>query len=352
MRRALAVARRGWGRTAPNPLVGAVLVKDGRAIAYGWHAEWGGPHAEAMALAAAGEAARGATCYVTLEPCAHTGKTPPCADALVAAGVSRVVVAVDDPNPVAAGGAERLDRAGVTVTRGVEHAAAARLNAPFLRVAAGASRPFVTLKLARALDGGIAPGHGAAWLTGPLARRWVHRARAQADAIAVGIGTVLADDPQLTVRDGPAPRVAPLRVVFDRMARLPLGSRLAQGARETPVLVVAAPEAPAPRVAALIAQGVEVVRAASLADALAVLRGRGVGHVFCEGGGTIAGSLLAAGLVDALAIFQASVMLGAGAVPAFAGDVIRLADRAATFRVVEHRRLGPDLLTVYEPAAS
>lgn len=352
MRRALALARRGWGRTAPNPLVGAVLVRDGRLVAAGWHAEWGGPHAEAMALAAAGSAARGATCYVTLEPCAHTGRTPPCADALVAAGVARVVYAVPDPNPLAAGGAARLRAAGLVVTTAVESAAAAALNAPFLHVVRGAPRPYVTLKLARSLDGALAPASGSRWLTGPLARRWVHRARAQADAVAVGIGTVLADDPALTVRDVPAPRVAPLRVVFDRRLRLPLDSRLVRTTDEAPVLVFAAPDAPDRRAAALRDAGVTVERVPDLAAALVALRQRGVGHLLCEGGGHVAGALLADGLVDHLAILQSPLALGAGAVPAFSGEVARLAQAPACFRVAAHRRLGPDLLTQYVPAAS
>lgn len=352
MRRALAVARRGWGQTAPNPLVGAVLVRDGRAVAYGWHARWGGPHAEAMALAQAGDRARGATCYVTLEPCAHTGKTPPCAEALIAAGVSRVVYAVADPNPVAAGGAAGLREAGIEVTSGVERDAAAAQLAPFLHAARGAARPFVTLKLALSLDGAIAPaGGGPRWMTGPLARRWVHQARAQADAVAVGIGTVLADDSALTVRDASAPRVPPVRVVFDRQARLPLASQLVKTLAEAPVLVVTSPDADAGRVAALERAGVEIIAASSAADGLASLRQRGIGHVFCEGGSTMAEALLDAGLVDALAIFRAPVALGAGARPAFSRSLI--AGRVDTrFRVTAHRRLGPDLLTLYAPAAS
>lgn len=352
MRRALALARRGWGRTAPNPLVGAVLVRDGHVVGVGWHAQWGGPHAEAMALAAAGEDARGATCYVTLEPCAHTGKTPPCADALIAAGVARVVYAVSDPSPVAAGGAARLRAAGIATTAGVEADAARALIAPFLHLAHGGARPFVTLKLARSLDGAVAPADGAMrWLTGPMARRWVHRARAQADAIAVGIGTVLADDPALTVRDVSPPRVAPVRVVFDRTLRLPLGSHLVRTAREVPVLVVAHPEADPARARALEAAGVTVVAAATLADGLAVLRARGIGHLFCEGGATIARALLDAELVDRLVIFTAPVALGAGARPAFGPGIGRRGDDLR-FRVVAHRRLGPDVLTEFAPAAS
>ena len=233
MRRALTLARRGWGRTAPNPMVGAVVAQDGATVGEGWHREYGGPHAEVHALAQAGERARGATAYVTLEPCAHHGKTPPCVDALIAAGVARVVVAVRDPNPVAAGGVARLRAAGIVVDEDVETAAARELNAPFLHAARGGDRPWITLKLALSLDGAIADHtRGPGWLTGPVSRRAVHRMRAGSDAIAVGIGTALADDPSLTVREGPAPRRAPIRVVFDRRLRLPIASRLVRTVAE------------------------------------------------------------------------------------------------------------------------
>src|SRR6187551_1305855 len=230
MRRALALAERGWGQTAPNPMVGAVVVRDSAVVGEGWHAHYGGPHAEVEALRAAGEHARGATLYVSLEPCNHFGKTPPCTDAILAAGVHRVVAACADPSPVARGGADRLREAGLEVTLGLEEAAARELNAAFFH-ALSSDRPFVQLKLALSLDGALAdhsrqPG----WLTGELARREVHRMRAGSDAVAVGIGTVLADDPELTVRHASPPRVAPIRVVFDTSARLPRTSKLAQTA--------------------------------------------------------------------------------------------------------------------------
>lgn len=352
MRRALALARRGWGRTAPNPMVGAVLVRDGAVVGAGWHAEFGGAHAEGMALAAAGASARGATCYVTLEPCAHQGKTPPCAPALVDAGVARVVIGVADPNPVAAGGAAVLRAAGIPVTVGVEATAAEALVAPFLHAARGATRPFVTLKLAVSADGAIAPADGAPrWLTGPLARRLVHRLRAQVDAVAVGIGTVLTDDPRLTVRDVAPPRVAPRRVVFDHMARLPLASRLVRTAREVPVTVLVAPGAPAARIAALEAAGVEVIPGATPGASLGILRDRGVRHLLVEGGAGVAAGLLDAGLVDRVVILQASGELGPGALPALGHAGRPLAERAAGWPVLERRRLGPDVLTVYAPPA-
>jgi diaminohydroxyphosphoribosylaminopyrimidine deaminase / 5-amino-6-(5-phosphoribosylamino)uracil reductase len=348
MRRALALAERGWGRTAPNPMVGAVVVRDGVVVGEGWHAEYGGPHAEVEALRAAGELARGATVYVTLEPCNHHGKTPPCTEALLAAGVSRVVVACADPHPVARGGASRLRDAGVEVTVGVEEAAACELNAPFLHALAS-DRPFVRLKLALSLDGAIAdhtrrPG----WLTGEAARHEVHRLRADADAIAVGIGTVLADDPELTVRHGPAPRVTPMRVVFDGSARLPADSRLARSARDVPVLVVSRTPDPE-RAAALEKLGVTCIQAATTRDALLALRERGVRSLLVEGGAKLAAALVEGALVDRLVIFRAPLVLGAGSLNAFGTASAVRAAEAPRWRLVESRRFGDDERTVYAP---
>ncbi len=346
MRRALALARRGWGRTAPNPMVGAVVVREGRVVGEGWHARFGADHAEVMALREAGGAARGSTLYVTLEPCAHHGKTPPCTEAVLRAGVRRVVVAALDPNPQATGGLARLAAHGVDVESGVEAAAAMELDAPFFfRFAA--DRPWVTLKLALSLDGAIAdhtrrPG----WLTGARSRREVHRLRAGADAVAVGIGTALADDPLLTVRGVRAPRVPPLRVVFDRSARLPLHSRLVRTAGEAPVLVVT--REPASTAAAALADaGVELLPAPSLGAALRLLVARGVRSLFVEGGAALAGELLAHDLVDRLIIFQAPVILGAGALPAFGAAPATTAEAAARLRVVRRRSFGDDLMTEY-----
>src|SRR6476661_53335 len=238
MRRALDLAENGWGRTAPNPMVGAVVVRDGAIVGEGWHNRYGEAHAEVEAIRSAGERARGATMYVTLEPCNHEGHTPPCTDAILAAGIRRVVIAVADPNPVAAGGAERLREAGVTVEVGLGEASARELNAVFFHALAS-DRPFVRLKLALSLAGAMSDAtRRPAWLTGHEARAEVHRLRAGSDAVAVGIGTALADDPQLTVRGFTPPRVAPVRIVFDTSARLPLDSRLVRSARESPVLVV------------------------------------------------------------------------------------------------------------------
>jgi diaminohydroxyphosphoribosylaminopyrimidine deaminase/5-amino-6-(5-phosphoribosylamino)uracil reductase len=348
MRRALVLAERGWGRTAPNPMVGAVVVRDGVVVGEGWHAEYGGPHAEVEALRAAGERARGATVYVTLEPCDHHGKTPPCTAALLAAGVRRVVVAVEDPSPEARGGAHRLRDAGVEVTIGVEGSPARELNAPFFH-ALTSDRSFVRLKLALSLDGALAdhtrqPG----WLTGESARHEVHRLRADADAVAVGIGTVLADDPELTVRHGAAPRVPPTRVVFDTSARLPRSSRLAHSAREIPVVVVCWAPEPA-HAAALEHLGVTLVHAATTRDALVALRQRGIRSLLVEGGATLAATLVQEALVDRLVIFRAPLVLGAGSLNAFGtAPAVRAAD-APRWRLVESRRFEDDEMTVYAP---
>src|SRR5215208_4872624 len=239
MRRALSLARKGWGQTAPNPMVGAVVVRDGAVVGEGFHRRFGGPHAEVEALRAAADRARGATVYVSLEPCNHHGKTPPCTEALLAAGVARVVCATRDPNPPAGGGVERLRAAGVEVAVGVEESAARELNAPFLH-AFVSDRPWVTLKVAVSLDGALADAaRSRGWLTNERSRREVHRLRAGHDAVGVGVGTAAADDPALTVRGVRPPRVPPRRVVFDRLARLPVHGQLARTARAVPVTVVA-----------------------------------------------------------------------------------------------------------------
>lgn len=347
MRRAIALAERGAGQVSPNPKVGAVIVRGGEVVGEGWHQQYGGPHAEVHALAAAGAAAQGATAYVSLEPCNHHGKTPPCTDALVAAGVVRVVCATRDPNPKAAGGIERLEAAGIAVTVGVcEHEALVQ-NAPFFHAARGADRPFVTLKLAVSIDGAIVDAsRQRGWLTGPEAHAAVHALRADADAVAVGIGTALADDPALTVRLVDAPRVPPRRVVFDRQARLPLESALVRTAEEIPVSIVTQPPRPA-GADALADAGVQVLEAAGPADALRTLWAEGVRHLLVEGGAELGSALLNAGLVHHLIIFQAPVILGAGAVSAFATYPASGADTAPRLRVLERRVFGADLMTRY-----
>jgi diaminohydroxyphosphoribosylaminopyrimidine deaminase/5-amino-6-(5-phosphoribosylamino)uracil reductase len=351
MRRALTLARRGWGQTAPNPMVGAVVVREGRVVGEGYHRRYGEPHAEVDALAVAGPKARGATLYVTLEPCAHHGKTPPCVDAIIAAGVRRVVIATPDPNPIAAGGHERLARAGIDVVVGVEEARAREHNAIFLHTQTS-RRAWVTVKLAMSIDGAIADAHGRSrWFTGSAARRATHWLRAGHDAVAVGIGTALADDPTLTVRDGPPPRVPPARIVFDRAARLPLESTLVRTARQTPTFVVAR-QPPAARARALRARGVTVIDAPTPGDALVELRALAIRSVLVEGGARLAGALVERALVDRLIIFHAPVLLGAGALPAFVFAAPAMLEHARRFAPVERHRFGDDLMTVYAPRES
>jgi diaminohydroxyphosphoribosylaminopyrimidine deaminase/5-amino-6-(5-phosphoribosylamino)uracil reductase len=349
MRRALVLARRGWGRTAPNPMVGAVVVRDGIVVGEGYHAALGSPHAEVGALQAAGDAARGATLYVTLEPCVHFGRTPPCTDAIIAAGIARVVYAVDDPHPEAGGGGAVLRAAGVTVEGGVEADAARELNAHFLH-RFRSDRTFVTLKLALSLDAAVADHTGVpGWFTGPAAVRAVHHLRAGHDAIAVGSGTALTDDPLLTVRGVRRPRVAPTRVVFDRRGRLDAGLRLVQSASRTPSIIVTS-AAGALRLAPLESAGVRLLVAADLAEALRLLRADGVHSLLCEGGAELAGSLLGHGLVDRLVIFQAPLLLGQGALGAFGTVPGRALADALRWRIVAHERLGDDLATTFAPA--
>src|SRR5690242_13369732 len=349
MTRALDLALRGWGRVAPNPLVGAVVVAQDRVVGEGFHAEYGGPHAEVAALAAAGAAARGATVYVNLEPCAHHGKTPPCTTALIAAGVARVVAAVRDPDPDAKGGVEVLRTAGITVDVGVCAEPAAALNAPFLFSRQQAERPFVALKLATSIDGRIADAAGRSqWITGEVARDWVHWLRAGFDAIGVGGTTALKDDPQLTARGAVQPRVPPVRVVFDRRAMLNDSAGLVRSARDVPTWVVASREAPASNVSVLEQNGVRVFRSASLADGLRELRAAGIHALLCEGGGALGAKLLAEELVDRLYWVQAPVWLGEGAIPAFPGvGGLPLAE-APRWMPVERKVLGPDTLLVVD----
>lgn len=346
MRRALALARRGWGQTAPNPMVGAVAVRDGEIVGEGFHARYGGPHAERVALDAAAERARGATLYVTLEPCAHEGKQPPCSPRVIAAGIARVVVAARDPNPVAAGGVETLRAAGIDLTLGVEEDEARELNAPFFHRFTS-ERPWVTLKLATSIDGAISDAsRSRGWLTGEESRREVHHQRAGAAAIAVGIGTVVADDPLLTVRGKRPPRVPPARVVFDRKATLPLGSRLMRTVRDAPVLVVTDGSSPA-REEALAGAGARIIVASGTGAALRALKSQGIDSMYAEGGAGLAGSLLGEGVVDRLIIFRAPVILGAGSLGAFDRAPSFSLDAAPRLRVVRERRFGEDVMTIY-----
>ena len=349
MERALDLARRGWGRVAPNPLVGAVVLAGDNVLAEGYHAEYGGPHAEVVALEAAGAGARGATLVVNLEPCAHHGKTPPCTEAILAAGVARVVAAVSDPDPQARGGAGVLRAKGVIVSVGLLAEAAAALNAPFLFAREQAERPFVALKLATSIDGRIADAAGSSrWVSGEAAREYVHWLRAGFDAIAVGGMTALHDNPQLTVRGPVTPRRPPVRVVFDRRAMLNHTADLVRTAREVPTWVMSSPDAPASSVSQLEQSGVRVFRPGSLADGLRALRAAGIESVLCEGGGALGAKLLVDGLVDRLYWVQSPVWLGEAAVPAFPGMAAAPLAAAPRWIPTERRALGPDTLLVLD----
>jgi diaminohydroxyphosphoribosylaminopyrimidine deaminase/5-amino-6-(5-phosphoribosylamino)uracil reductase len=312
----LAIERGGRGMPSPNPHVGAVIVKNGQPVGQGHHERAGEEHAEVAAMREAGGQAAGGTLYVTLEPCNHEGRTPPCTDAILAAKIARVVIGCRDPNPhVVGGGVEKLRSAGVRVDVGCRETDARRLVAPWTKfVTTGV--PYVTLKLALSLDGRIAARTGASkWVTGAEARARVHLLRAAHDAVVIGIGTALADDPRLTVRE--APGHSPLRVVFDTKLRLPLGGKLVQTAREVPTWVVCTTDAPSSAEEQLVERGVEVLRAPPSAegriDPLAGLRllgARGVVAAMMEGGAELAGSALAGAVVDELHAFIAPILLG------------------------------------------
>ncbi len=351
MARALALAARGRGMTSPNPMVGAVVVRDGALLAERFHERAGAPHAEAAALEAAGPAARGATLYVTLEPCNHVGRTPPCVAAILRAGVRRVVAAVRDPNPrVTGGGAGALAAAGVEVSLGCLEAEARELNQAFFTVATR-QRPHVTAKWAMTLDGKIAAhDRRSQWITGPAARREAHRLRSESDAIVVGIGTVLADDPALTVRLGePWPR-EPYRVVVDGRARLPLEAALLRTGTPARVLVAVGEEAPAARVAGLASAGATVLQCKShdgrvdVRDLCARLLGLDVMAVLLEGGSALTGAFVQARLVDRVAVFVAPKLLGGETAPGPAGGPGRLLPEALRLGRLTARPVGEDWL--------
>ena len=349
MTRALDLAWRGWGRVQPNPLVGAVVLQDGAPVGEGWHPEYGDRHAETIALAGAGERARGATMVVTLEPCAHQGKQPPCTEAIIQSGVRRVVAALRDPHPVAAQGVERLQEAGIEVEVGPLADVAAAQNAIFLHTVRGSARPYIALKLATTLDGRIADSFGRSrWISGPEAREYVQWLRAGFDAIVVGGRTARLDDPALTVRGPVQPRVPPRRVVFDRAADLGPQLSLVRTAAEIPTVVVVSPAAEAARLKRLEAAGITIVRAEDVTTALRALRELGIGSMLVEGGGQLAGALLGAGLVDRFYWLQAPLWLGDTAVPALAGLPARDLEQAERWRVIERRALGQDTLLVID----
>jgi diaminohydroxyphosphoribosylaminopyrimidine deaminase/5-amino-6-(5-phosphoribosylamino)uracil reductase len=348
MRRALRLAERGRGLASPNPPVGAVVVRDGRAVGEGFHRGPGTPHAEIVALDAAGERARGATLYVTLEPCTHQGRTPPCAPRVAAAGLARVVVATTDPNPVVDGrGVAALRDAGLEVTLGVGAAEAERLIAPFAKhVRTG--RPFVTAKVAVSLDGRTAAADGSSrWITGPTARRDAHRLRAVAGAVVVGVGTVLRDDPELTVRLRGYRGRQPLRVVLDSACRTPPGAALLSA--DAPTLVATTDKATEEAAAALRARGAEVVRfpardgRVDLAAVLEALGRRDVVEVLVEGGPTVLGDAVERGLVDRFVFYVAPLLLGSGGPGAIAALLAPTIADALPLRLEAVRRVGADV---------
>jgi diaminohydroxyphosphoribosylaminopyrimidine deaminase/5-amino-6-(5-phosphoribosylamino)uracil reductase len=350
MRAALALARRSLGRTWPNPAVGCVIVKDGRIVARGRTQDGGRPHAEVDALNKAGDAARGATVYVTLEPCSHFGKSPPCADALVRAGVAHVVSAMADPNPSVNGqGHTRLREAGITVDVGEGAREAAEINAGFL-LRVGAGRPLFHLKLASSLDGRIATASGESkWITGEGARANGHRLRASHDAILVGAGTVAADDPDLTCRLPGLGAYSPVRIVLSSKAGLAETSRLATTARQVPVWLLCTSAAEAGKQEALRKAGVEVIEVAAAGDgrvdavaAAQALGQRGLTRVLVEGGGQLAAAFLKAGLIDRITSYRAGLILGADGRSAVGELGFNRLDFAPRFRLVSARSLQGD----------
>jgi diaminohydroxyphosphoribosylaminopyrimidine deaminase / 5-amino-6-(5-phosphoribosylamino)uracil reductase len=355
MRAALALARRGLGTVWPNPAVGCVIADQGRVIGRGWTQPGGRPHGETEALGRAGEAARGATAYVSLEPCCHWGRTPPCTDALIAAGIRRVVVALEDPDPRVAGeGVRRLRSAGLHVDIGLCEAEAAEINAGFFcRLRNG--RPLVTLKLATSLDGRIATGRGESqWITGPPARERAHALRAANDAIIVGTGTALADDPQLTCRLPGLAHRSPVRVVVDRRLRIPPTMRMISDARSVPTWVLTLPSADAARRQAFVRAGATVIDVdpgpdgnGSVAAALAALGERGITRLLVEGGGRLAAAFAGAGLIDRLVWVHAPMLIGGDGTPAIAEFGLEMLSQAPSFERLSTGTVGDDVLTVF-----
>jgi diaminohydroxyphosphoribosylaminopyrimidine deaminase/5-amino-6-(5-phosphoribosylamino)uracil reductase len=362
MAAALRLGRRNLGQTYPNPAVGAVVVQheDGNAVVVGrgWTARGGRPHAETVALEQAGDRARGATVYVTLEPCSHHGRTPPCADALVSAGVARVVSAIADPDPrVSGNGHRRLEEAGIAVTTGVLADAAARAHAGHIaRVTKG--RPHVTLKLAVSADGMIGRREGERMIiTSPPSLELVQTMRAESDAIMVGVGTALVDDPRLNVRLAGMASRSPTRIILDTAARLPVESKLVQSARDVPLILVVGRDVAESRRDRLAESGVRVIEvetAASRIDidkALAALAAEGFTRVLVEGGSEIAAALVLDDLVDEIVIFRAPVVVGPDGVRALAGSALSAVERSPRYVLAETARVGDDEMRRYYRAA-
>jgi diaminohydroxyphosphoribosylaminopyrimidine deaminase/5-amino-6-(5-phosphoribosylamino)uracil reductase len=348
MARALELARRGWARVHPNPMVGAVVVHNHYLVAEGWHAEFGDVHAEAMALTVAGAEAEGATLFVTLEPCAHWGKQPPCIDQIIAAKISRVVIAMADPNPAAAGGVAALEAAGIKVEMGLLRDASAQLNFRFLHSFRNCGRPFIAVKLAMSMDGMIADHRGSSrWISGPEARDWVHYQRAGHAAVAAGGATVIADDARLIPRGHLVPRLPPARVVFDRSGSLHTTHGIFRDRSDVPLYMVLGDGA-AHRASDYTAAGARVIIADELGNAMEQLYLNGIDSVLVEGGGRLAGALWRAGLIDRVYQVQSPVWLGSGSPGWAALGVIDL-DDAGRWSVIDRQSLGADTLLVLEP---
>jgi diaminohydroxyphosphoribosylaminopyrimidine deaminase/5-amino-6-(5-phosphoribosylamino)uracil reductase len=352
MRLALRLANRGQGQVAPNPSVGCILVRDNRIVGRGWTQPGGRPHAEAVALAQAGSGAVGATAYVTLEPCSHHGKTPPCADALIAAGVTRVVAAIQDPDVRVDGqGLDRLRAAGLAVTVGVCAELAGATLAGFIRQ----GRPLVTLKLAASIDSRIATRDGESqWITDEPARRLVHLMRARHDAILTGTGTVLADDPSLTCRLPGLEHRSPVRVILDSRLITPLKSSLASSARDIKTMIITTAAASDASAMALRGEGVEVVRVDEAKDArvgldaaLRALGDIGITSILVESGGVLAASFLSAGLVDRLVWFRAPMVIGGDGRAAVGPLEVAALAAAPRFERIDVRAAGEDMVETY-----
>lgn len=355
MQAALRLAARGLGRVAPNPAVGCVIVQNGNVIGRGWTQDGGRPHAETMALEMAGPRAEGATVYVTLEPCAHHGKTPPCVEALVAAGVARVVVALRDPDErVNGAGIEILQKAGIEVVEGLLANEASELNAGFITTRLH-GRPLVTLKMATSLDGRIATATGdSKWITGVAARRYGHMLRAQNDAIMIGVGTALVDNPDLTCRIDGLEQYSPIRIVADSRLRLPLTSNLVAKAREVPLWIVTVLGNDKDRLQALEDLGAQVIEVpaneSGLPDmglGLEALAKRGITRILVEGGSHLLATLIKDELADRLMWFRAGRIIGGDGIPALESIGLERISEAPELHLIEERRLGDDLLESY-----
>jgi len=354
MKEALFLAKKGLGRTSPNPAVGSVVVKGGRVIAGGWHKKAGGAHAEIEALRAAGSKARGSILVVTLEPCCHFGKTPPCVEAIIAAGIRKVIVGAPDPNPLVSGkGVAALRAAGIEVTEGVLSAGCAALNEGWNKFIT-TGYPFVTLKLAASLDGKIAASGGdSKWITGTHSRRLVHRMRAENDAVMVGGLTALKDDPELTVRLFPGRD--PVKVVLDSTLRVPVTSKIFNNAQGGRLIIFASKNADEKKAAKARTAGAEVVTldegagGLPLKKVLKALAKRGISSVLVEGGGVLASSLLREGLVDELVVFYGPIVIGADGLPMVAPLGLKGLKDAPGFKIVAVKKAGPDILVRGRP---